>query len=251
MSSHVEEQREHYQDERRSKRVRGQTEFDIYNIRNETFEIIQADISDKDILAIGCGDDDFYDSYRQMVGVDVNPNLLEQTSYPGVVGDGSTLPFANNSFEAVLFYASLHHMPDVEASLDEAKRVLKDGGTLLLLEPLKGSLVSRWMYSRAKNPDEYVLTNLIGKIIPHEYFKVSEHEERFERSEIVARVSGRFSIVEEKYIKYLANDLGNMFAVLPSVLHPVLNKLLILYEQVEKKLHNPRWATIVYIKAEK
>ena len=54
------------------------------------------------------------------------------------VGRAEALPFEDGSFDIVVFFNSLHHVP-VEVQdqgLAEAARVLKSGGQLLILEPL-------------------------------------------------------------------------------------------------------------------
>lgn len=48
--------------------------------------------------------------------------------------DGQSLPFADNSFDVALSTWTLCTIPDVGASLNELRRVLKPGGTLHFLE---------------------------------------------------------------------------------------------------------------------
>lgn len=50
-------------------------------------------------------------------------------------GDAADLPFADQRFDAVLIRDLLHHLPDRGAALQEARRVLRPGGRLLLIEP--------------------------------------------------------------------------------------------------------------------
>lgn len=47
-------------------------------------------------------------------------------------GDAEALPFADASFDLVLGHAFLHHLPDPQAALAEAFRVLVPGGTLVI-----------------------------------------------------------------------------------------------------------------------
>jgi ubiquinone/menaquinone biosynthesis C-methylase UbiE len=47
-------------------------------------------------------------------------------------GDAEALPFDDASFDLVIGHAFLHHMPDPEAALAEAFRVLAPGGTLVI-----------------------------------------------------------------------------------------------------------------------
>jgi len=50
------------------------------------------------------------------------------------VGYGERLEFNDKTYDIVLFSYSLHHQDCVKA-LDEAKRVLKDNGSILIIEP--------------------------------------------------------------------------------------------------------------------
>jgi ubiquinone/menaquinone biosynthesis C-methylase UbiE len=48
------------------------------------------------------------------------------------VGDAEALPFPDGSFDLVVGHAFLHHLPDPEAAIAEAFRVLVPGGTLVI-----------------------------------------------------------------------------------------------------------------------
>jgi len=67
------------------------------------------------------------------------PNV-RQARTPAVLGDARSLPFADSSFEAVIGRRFLHHVPaeDRPAMLREARRVLKPGGRLVILEGTPG-----------------------------------------------------------------------------------------------------------------
>lgn len=51
-----------------------------------------------------------------------------------VVGDGQFLPFAPGSLAAVYLVYVLHHVPDQVRLLGEVRRVLRDGGRLVVVE---------------------------------------------------------------------------------------------------------------------
>ncbi|HEY2745516.1 MAG TPA: class I SAM-dependent methyltransferase [Polyangia bacterium] len=53
--------------------------------------------------------------------------------------DATRLPFADGAFDALLIRDVLHHIGDVDGVLAEARRVLRPGGRLTLLEPNRAS----------------------------------------------------------------------------------------------------------------
>lgn len=57
---------------------------------------------------------------------------------PLITGDAHRLPFADSSFDAVLFQHSLLNIPDSAQALREVLRVLRPGGSLLMHEVLRG-----------------------------------------------------------------------------------------------------------------
>jgi SAM-dependent methyltransferase/glycosyltransferase involved in cell wall biosynthesis len=52
-----------------------------------------------------------------------------------VVGEGTCLPFADESFDGIICMNALHHMPDYRATLAEMWRVLRPGGRAVFSEP--------------------------------------------------------------------------------------------------------------------
>jgi SAM-dependent methyltransferase len=70
----------------------------------------------------------------------VNAN---KTDLPFQVFDGKTLPLESRSFDVVLFLYVLHHASDDQPLLDEASRVLRDGGSLLIAEDSVDGLWNR------------------------------------------------------------------------------------------------------------
>lgn len=57
---------------------------------------------------------------------------------PYVVASATALPYRDVSFEAVVFYDVLEHIPDADLSLTEASRVLRPGGLLAATVPVEG-----------------------------------------------------------------------------------------------------------------
>lgn len=101
------------------------------------------------ILDIGCGDGSlvrfFAKSGAHATGVDINADVLARARAGRQVADetftearGETLPFLDSSFDSAVYFNALHHVPIAVQgrALREAARVLRPGGTLLVVEPI-------------------------------------------------------------------------------------------------------------------
>jgi ubiquinone/menaquinone biosynthesis C-methylase UbiE len=73
-------------------------------------------------------------------------NQPESPPIAWVTGNASALPFANSSFDAVLFQHSLMNMPDAARVLAESRRVLRPGGQLVMHEVVSGPNVAQLRY---------------------------------------------------------------------------------------------------------
>ena len=95
------------------------------------------------LLEIGCGEGSnlFHLRSTEAVcfGVDFSTAKVafahRATGIHAAAADAAALPFASSSFDAVLIRDLLHHLPDPAAALAEARRVLRPGGGLTLIEP--------------------------------------------------------------------------------------------------------------------
>lgn len=115
------------------------------------------------ILEIGCGDGrvirEFAPIAKSVIGVDTNAGMIEflkseiDTARLAIINSnldaanvnvaveemsGTSLKFEDESFDLVLYPWSLHQIPNKLSALSEAKRVLKNGGALVVFGLLPG-----------------------------------------------------------------------------------------------------------------
>ena len=90
------------------------------------------------LLDIGGGTGNYAVALRERGGfqptvLDLSEAMLERArgkDLPTVVGDAAALPYPDESWDAAIMIAMLHHVPDWRAAIEEAKRVLVPGGRL-------------------------------------------------------------------------------------------------------------------------
>lgn len=101
---------------------------------------------DKKVLEIGCGLGtdalQFARAGADYLGVDLTETAAQTTErrlrmygVPGrtQVADAERLPFADNTFDLVYSHGVLHHTPDTEQAIREVHRVLRPGGTAMVM----------------------------------------------------------------------------------------------------------------------
>jgi len=100
----------------------------------------------KEVLEIGCGLGtdllQFARAGARVTGIDLTPRSVELTSrrfelygFKGhfEVGDAENLRFTNDTFDLVYSHGVLHHSPDTQKAIDEVHRVLKPGGSAIVM----------------------------------------------------------------------------------------------------------------------
>ena len=96
------------------------------------------------VLDVGCGDGLAAGAFLQergcdYVGADVSENAVREASDNGfrasLIDDAASLPFADNEFDAVVSMEVIEHLLYPLNAVQEALRVLKPGGILLLTTP--------------------------------------------------------------------------------------------------------------------
>ena len=120
------------------------------------------------LLDIGCGTGYLIDMLSKehdcrFVGLDLSPEMVKQAQNKNIKnaefieGRSDELPFENNTFDIVTCSQSFHHYPETDEPMQEAKRVLKEGGLYILSDtgcgPFKilGVKVDSFIYRHFSN----------------------------------------------------------------------------------------------------
>ena len=111
-------------------------------------------LAGKRVLDLGCGKGRFARHWQNagaaVVGVDVSPAMLAGArGIDRAVASASRLPFDAATFDAVVAIEVFQHLPAVGAVIREARRVLKPGGILCVLDRNAGAWDARrpWLPS--------------------------------------------------------------------------------------------------------
>lgn len=148
-------------------------------------QTIAKNSKNKKILDIGCGTGAFAHLFDKdnYFGVDILPEYIEHAkkSCKGnfQIMDAADLKFPNEHFDRVLIMAVLHHLNDESADkvIEEAKRVLKSNGQILIMEDAK--------IARLDN----ALTRFVQKFDKGEFIRTPENYKKI--------VSTRLKIAKE------------------------------------------------------
>ncbi len=117
--------------------------------RKRLEKFLKKHATDKRVLNVGAGGDEYL--YRRFfpnsLMVDIDP-----LRKPDMVVDAHSLPFSDGEFEAVMCIEVLEHTRNPEQVISECRRVLKDGGLLLLttrfIYPLHDAPHDYWRFTR-------------------------------------------------------------------------------------------------------
>ncbi|WP_405023542.1 bifunctional demethylmenaquinone methyltransferase/2-methoxy-6-polyprenyl-1,4-benzoquinol methylase UbiE [Mangrovimonas cancribranchiae] len=109
---------------------------------------------------------------KKIVGLDISQGMLDigkqkvaekklNKTIEMVLGDSENLPFENNTFDAITVAFGVRNFEDLEKGLSEILRVLKPGGTFVILET---SIPTKTPFKQGYNIYTKHIMPLIGKL---------------------------------------------------------------------------------------
>jgi len=153
------------------------------------------------VLEVGCGDGAILTGLRRgghagrLVGVEITDGMFADSvdaiaREPGLssieflVGSADRLPYPDKAFDVILSFFMLYHMPDIQKTLREWRRVLKDDGRLLIATGSK-------MNKPKQKAFKMMAEDLIGKKAPPQF------SSSFNLENAKDQLRGTFRIVDE------------------------------------------------------
>ena len=113
-------------------------------------------VTGQSVLDVGGGPGYFAEAFSDCFYVGLEPDVSEMSAaglsgFGSVRGDGTALPFADNSFDVVYSSNVAEHIPNWQAMGDEMLRVAKPGGLVVLsytvwLGPFGGHETGLWQH---------------------------------------------------------------------------------------------------------
>ncbi len=115
------------------------------NSRRKSIESLQVMTGEK-VLIVGAGtglDLEFLPDNCEITATDLTPSMIERTkkrnlllkrNLEAIVMDGQVLSFGDQTFDKIILHLILAVIPDPIACINEASRVLKSGGTMVVFD---------------------------------------------------------------------------------------------------------------------
>lgn len=126
--------------------IPGKVEPDLFNEHFARYAYAQHFCTGKYVLDTGCGvgygSRHLAETALSVVGIDADPLALryanshfQAANVSYMAGDCQVLPFDSGSFDVVISFELIEHLPDAEKYLAEVKRVLKSDGIFVVSTP--------------------------------------------------------------------------------------------------------------------
>ena len=162
------------------------------------FSQLLGNVEGKKVLDVGCGKGglSFFLANKgaNVIGIDLSKNFIEfckETAkklqlLPDFKEMNAQIPdFPDESFDIIVGSRIIHHLPDNKLFFRECKRLLKEGGYIVFIEPLKKNpiveLNRKYFAPKARTRHEHPLfisdimnaRDIFGNIKHYEYFLLS------------------------------------------------------------------------------
>ena len=216
---------------RRSRRHPRPTQFDYLHLRyvveHLTGAILRVQPAPRDVLDVYCGSrpyDDLLPSGSRCVGLDVD----DAYRVADVVSE-QFLPFADDSFDLVMCLQAFHYVPDPLRGVQEFRRVVRPGGTVVVM------LTLVWEYDRTILEHRYTGPELAALFDGWEQVDVVENGGR---AVCWTTITGcMLHAVERRLFEWPA-PIRIPFRALFRTVYVALNALGVALDRVERRMPN-------------
>jgi SAM-dependent methyltransferase len=143
--------------------------------------------------------------FQKLEGVDLSPRLLAQYHGPArtQVADCRTLPFTDRSKDVLIVQGGLHHLPvlpgDLERTFLEMRRVLRDDGRVMLVEPWRTPFLT-FAHLVSDNPLMRKLSNKLDALATMTEYERPTYENWLSRPQEISGLAHKyFSPLHESF----------------------------------------------------
>ena len=220
-------------------------------------EVVQFDRwRDKRVLEIGCGLGtdaiNFARAGADYTGVDLTERSIELVqsrfdfeNLPGNLqtADAENLPFVDNTFDLIYSHGVLHHTPDTQKAINEAHRVLKPGGTAMVMLYHKNSYNYRVNIMTLRRMGARLLAFDWGPAFVHGI--TGEDENRLRELQSIYRSDKSKMLSSEEFLNQNTDGAGNPLARVYKRSEVV--KMFSRYSEARTEVHflNKRWIPLI------
>jgi ubiquinone/menaquinone biosynthesis C-methylase UbiE len=212
--------------------------------------------NDRDVLEVGCGLGtdaiNFARAGARYTGIDLTEASIElvrkrfafeQLSADLRVADAEALPFADNSFDLFYSHGVLHHTPDTQRTIYEAHRVLKPGGTAMVMLYHKNSYNYYVNIMTLRRLGVKMLRFDWGPKLVHKI--TGEDEQRLRKLQQMYRSDPKRLLQRDEFLNQNTDGAGNPLA--RAYTRHEAARLFARFQEVRTEVHflNKRWIPIL------
>lgn len=162
-----------------------------------------------DVLDCGCGTGPMIEILcekypdKLYTGLDLTPEMIKKAKEKNlpntnfVVGDCEKIPFENESFDVIICTNSFHHYPNPQDFFDNAYRVLRKGGRLILRDYTSTDFIV-WLMNHIEMPLAHLCGHGDVKIYKKEEYREMLKKAGFRKMKVHAEEKFRCHVVAVK-----------------------------------------------------